>query len=312
MKQFFSLLFSAIMFVNASAQTITPAQEFIINPYQNSPSNSGFNGNHEVFVGGLYHIVGMAGSPINVGANYNGIIKGNSGIGAKLEFEKFGAFRNINFDASYAYHLKFATVHRLSLGLAFKLNQTSIDFSNSNSDPLNDAQLMSSELKSGVAFNAAFGLTYGWKNFMLSAAMQNIVPTKKDSKLTLYSIPQTLRFYLHYDAKINRKFAIKPVVLVDYTFNSAINFHGIISLKYANRVWLNVGYGANNLISAGLGVLVVERLTLQYTFQHALGGIIKTSAGNHQLCLGVAFGKIKSGSNSVFRKLSKSPYHDWE
>ncbi len=311
MKQFYTLFFFMIIWVSSKSQTITLAQEFVINPYQNSPSNSGFTGNHEVFVGGLYHIVGVSGSPLNVSANYNGIIKGNSGIGAKLDFEKFGAFQNINAAVSYAYHLKLANVHRLSLGLAFQLHQTSINFANSNSDPLNDAQLASNELNSGVGFNAAFGLTYGWKQFMFSAAINNLIPTKKN-KLNLYSTPQHLRFYLHYDIAINRKFSIKPVVLVDYTFNSAINYHGIISLKYANRVWLNVGYGANNLISAGLGALITERLSLQYTFQYALGGIIKTSAGNHQLCLGIAFGKIKSNSGSVFRKLSKSPYHDWE
>jgi|GEM_PF-6597231 type IX secretion system PorP/SprF family membrane protein len=311
MKHFITLFLLVAVLICSKAQNVTPAQEFIINSYQVSPSNSGFSGNHEVFVGGLYHIIGISGSPINVGANYNGIIKGNSGIGAKLNFEKFGAFQNVNADVSYAYHLKLANAHRLSLGLAFQLNQTSINYANSNSDPLNDAQLASNELKSGIGFNAAFGVTYNWKQFMFSAAINNLIPTKKN-KLSLTSTPQHLRFYLHYNININRKFTIKPVVLVDYTFNSAINYHGIVSLKYANRIWLNVGYGANNLLSVGLGALLIERLSLQYTFQHALGGIIKTSAGNHQLCLGIAFGKLKSNSSSVFKKLSKSPYHDWE
>jgi hypothetical protein len=133
----------------SKAQNVTPAQEFIINSYQVLLQIAGFRESRGV-CGWLYHIIGISGSPINVGANYNGIIKGNSGIGAKLNFEKFGAFQNVNADVSYAYHLKLANAHRLSLGLAFQLNQTSINYANSNSDPLNDAQLASNELKSGL------------------------------------------------------------------------------------------------------------------------------------------------------------------
>lgn len=312
MHKIYSLVLVLFAASNAESQFVNTFSEFLVNPYAISPSNSGLNGNHEVFVNGLYHMAGVPGSPISVSANYNGILKGNSGFGTKLNFEKFGAFRNIKLDASYAYHLKIAQLHKLSLGLAFQMNQNSVNYANSNANPELDPALTSGNLRLGAVFNAGFGVSYTFKSFLLSAAIDNIIPYKRNNSLTIYSTVQTIRVGLSYDYAINRKWAIKPILVLEQTLNVSTNYSIILSARYANRVWLNVGYGAQNIFGFGLGSLIAQRLVLQYTFRYAAGGIVKSSAGNHELTLGILFGKVQSNSTSSFKKITKSPYHDWE
>ena len=84
MQKIVTLIFFVVAALNANAQFINTYHEYLVNPYAISPSNSGFNGNHEVFVGGLYHMVGVPGSPVSVSANYNGILKGNSGLTSQM------------------------------------------------------------------------------------------------------------------------------------------------------------------------------------------------------------------------------------
>lgn len=310
-KILFSLILGFIFQGQINAQEILD-NEFVVNPYIISPSNSGYNGSHELFVGALVHFAGVPNAPISAKANYNGILKGNSGIGAQLKFDKFGAFNNFNFNLSYAYHLQLAA-HRLSLGLAFEANQTSLNFYGSNSDPLNDAGLNSDALKSGVTFNAGVGVTYAFKGLMLSVAMPRIVPNKM-SKLTLYSQGQMLRYYAAYNFNINHAWSLKPYIVIDHYLVSRIVYEGLISVKYKNLVWLNLGYGNDYTISGGLGVLAGKRITAQYTFKYTPNGIYKGSAGGHELTLGFLIGKNNNKylNHSTFNTNSKAPYYDWE
>ena len=288
--------------------------EFTINPYSLSPSYSGFNGNHEIFGGYINHFSGVKGAPNSAWANYNGIVKGNLGMGADVRYEKFGAFRNIKAAITAAYHLKIASEHKVSVGIGLSVTQASLDFSNSNSDPLNDAQLNSDGIKNGVNINASFGITYAFKKFNLTVAVPSLIPLKANNKLFLYSQPLQIRAHAMYDIVINRQWSVKPQVVLDYVLKAPVNYAAVVGVKYNNMVWLNLGYGAQNIISTGLGTLIGQRFALQYTFKYGLSGIAKAPYGNHEICLGLLVGKIKTThiNSSIFSKKSKSPYHEWE
>ena len=315
MKKIYAFVFLLAMMQMAWSQnSLLRDNEFVINPYVLSPSYSGFNTNHEIFASYINHFTGVKGSPNSAWVNYNGIVKGNLGLGASVRYEKFGAFRNIRGDITTAYHLKISNDHKLSIGLGLSVTQTSIDFSNSNSDPINDATLNTSETKSGIGFNASFGITYAWKKLNIAVSAPGFVPLKKGGKLFLYSQPIQLRVYAAYDIAINRQWSIKPQFVMDYVLKAPINFNAVVGVKYDNMLWLNLGYGAQSIISAGLGTLISQRFTLQYTFKYGLSGIAKSPFGSHEICLGVLVGKVKPTSinSSIFLKKSKSPYHEWE
>jgi type IX secretion system PorP/SprF family membrane protein len=315
MKKLYPLVILLVAATVAVAQnSFLRDNEFVINPYPLSPSYSGFNNNHEIFASYINHFSGVAGSPNSVWVNYNGIVKGNFGIGASVRYERYGAFRNIRADITTAYHLKIATDHKLSIGLGLSVTQASLDFSNSNSDPLNDAGLNNAETKNGIGLNASFGITYAWKKFNLTVAAPGIIPMKADGKLFLSSQPIHIRAHTSYDIAINRQWSVKPQFVLDYILHAPINYNGIVSVKYDNLLWLNLGYGAQSIISTGLGTLIGQRFTFQYTFKYGLSGIAKSPYGNHEICLGVLVGKIKPShiNNSIFSKKSKSPYHEWE
>lgn len=311
MKKIYTVLFCITGYL-LQAQ-ILQSNEIVVNPFTISPANTGYNGNHELFIGALNHFAALPGAPVNVNANYNGIIKSNAGIGAQFGFEKFGAFSNFRLNISAAYHLKIASAHRVSIGLSASINQTTLNFSGSNSDPLNDAQLNSDTKTSGLGYNAGFGITYATKGLMLCIAMPYILENKK-SKLTPYTQGQMLRYYLSYDININKTWSVKPQVLFDHYLVARFVYTGLVSVKYNNRVWLNLGYSNDFVISAGLGVLIGERFTAQYTFKYSPSGIYKSTVGGHELILGVLIGKNQKQflSHSIFRTSSKSPYHDWE
>lgn len=312
MKNIYAFILAFVCIKSLFAQTIQN-NEFAINPFIISPSNTGYNSNHELFIGAMNHFAGLPGSPINALVNYNGEIKNHMGLGAQFGFEKFGAFRNFRFNVSYAYHIKMAAAHRLSVGISASANQTSINFSESNSDPVNDPEINSDKVKSGAAFNAGFGITYATKGLMLSICMPYILENKK-SKLTPYTQGPMLRYYLAYNIQVNKSWSIKPQVLFDHYLPTRFIYTGLVTVKYNNRVWLNVGYSNDLTLSGGLGLLIGERFTAQYTFKHSPSGIYKNTAGSHELILGILIGKNKKQflNHSIFGNTTKSPYHDWE
>jgi len=315
MKKIGLLFFLFMVFkFGLAQQSILRDNEFTLNPFVVSPSQAGANGSHEIFLNYANHFTGLRQSPNSAWVNYNGVVKKNFGLGSGLRFEQAGAFRRIRFDFAAAYHLKIGTNQKLSFGLGFNVTQLALDFSNSNSDPLNDLGLNSSNLRNGLALNATFGISYAWKNLLIAVSAPSIIPMKKQGSLFLVSENIHIRAFSSYNIIINRKWALKPQVIVDYIINAPINYCGVVGLKYNNIVWLNLGYGAQSILNAGLGTLIANRVTLQYTFKYGLSGIAQSNLGNHEICLGVVLGALKKDqfSNSIFNEKSKTPYHDWE
>lgn len=314
-KIYTALLFTFLLakFSHAQSSSLRD-QEFIINPYSISPAYSGFNTNHEIFVNYINHFSGTKGAPYSAWANYNGIVKSNLGLGASLRFEKFGAFRNIRVDVSTAYHLKIGADQKVSVGIGVSVTQTNLDFNNSNSDPINDPSLNSDNVKNGMGINASFGISYAWRKLNIGIAAPAIIPMKMNGKSILYSQPIHARVYAAYEMMINRKFAVKPAFVLDYILHSPINYNAVITVKYDNLLFVNVGFGAQNIFSGGVGVIIAQRFTGQYTFKYGLNGIANSTYGSHEICIGILVGKIKNAttSNSIFGKKNKSPYHDWE
>ena len=313
MKKIYVLLFFFSLKVVVYGQGNFQGQEFIINPFGLSPSNTGLNGDHEMFAGFSSRYTGVNGAPVNVWADYNGIVKSNSGLGVMIDYERFGAFRNVRANLSYAYHLLLAKKHRLSLGLSFSLNQTQLDFTNSNSDPGSDPILLNADVKSGIAFNAGVGVTYSYKGFTASVAMPFMINNKRTDVYTLYSQPQSLRYAAAYDIVINTNWDIKPAAVINQQFQAPVNYTAVISTRFKQLVWLNLSYSAQSMLGAGVGAVITGRVTFQYTFQYSTEGIVRASTGNHELVLGVLLGKVKEASNnSVFKTSRQNPYYEWQ
>lgn len=313
-KIYLLISFLVIGFSAQSQNSIIRDNELAINPYPVSPSYSGYHTQHEFFASYINHFAGIAGAPNSAWANYNGYLSKGFGIGGGFRFDQAGAIRKYRIDISAAYHAKIGNGHKFSAGWGINISTLSIDFSNSNADPINDPQLNSQTLQNGLAFNAAVGLTYTYKTFGLTIAAPSVVPLSKSGNLLLLTQPLHLRAHTFYDIKVGRKISIKPQVALDYILKSPINYNALVSVKYANMVWVNVGYGAQNIISASLGTCISGRFTIQYTFKHGFNDLSSRGFGSHEICMGVLIGKPHHAVNntSTFIKTSKIPYHDWE
>lgn len=315
MSKIYPLLF--ILFASHAAisqNAIIRDNELVVNPYPVSPSYTGYQAQHEFFASYINHFAGVAGAPNSAWANYNGHLTKGFGIGVSFRFDQAGAIRKYRVDISAAYHAKIGNGHKLSAGWGVNVSTISIDFSNSNSDPINDPQLNSQTLQNGLAFNANLGLTYTYKTFGITIAAPALIPMAKSGNLFLLTQPLHLRAHSFYDIRVGRKLSIKPQVALDYILKSPINYNAIVSVKYANLVWVNAGFGAQNIISAGLGTCISGRFSIQYTFKHGLNTLSNKGFGSHEICMGVLIGKPNNSSNntSTFIKTSKIPYHDWE
>jgi type IX secretion system PorP/SprF family membrane protein len=313
-KCYLTILLALSIHCVFAQQSLIVDNEFVINPYVISPSYSGFNGSHEVFANYINHFTGTNGAPSSEWADYNGLLKKNFGIGASLRYEQAGAFRTVRADLSFAYHLHVGGGQRLSIGLGVTLMQNSLNFNGSNADPMDDFVLNSSNTKSGLGLNASFGITYAWRKLNITLAAPGIIPMQMNDKLFIYSQPMHLRAHVSYDIAIDRLWSLKPQILVDYVFHAPINYCGVLSVRYNNLLWLNLGIGAQSILSGGLGILIGERFAVQYTFKDAFSGVAASPYGSHEICLGILIGKVKTQSvnNSIFSKKYKSPYHEWE
>lgn len=226
----------------------------------------------------------------------------NVALGGMVISDKTGLISTNTGYLTFAYHIKLNKKTKIGLGLSGGLKQYTVRLYDVKAYDKADEYLAGSSTLNANTFDANAGLyLYGERFFMGLSSMNmlnnKIISNHPDGRLVphYYGV-------IGYNIKLNKDFAFQPSVLVKYnnkklfgqyrvTLPVQMEYTGKISFK--NMVWIGANYRAGDAVSAMLGVTVIKKLNIAYSYDYSLSTIKKYNQGSHEICLNYNFIKKK-------------------
>ena len=128
------------------------------NQFLYNPARTGFNDSPEAYFIYRKQWIDFDGAPETRALSFDMPVK-KAGVGAYVFNDISDIFNRWGGYFSYAYHLKFNDMHKLSLGLAAGIQQLRIDVDNISVKQIDDPVLMN-DLRKGTSFDGSAGIHY--------------------------------------------------------------------------------------------------------------------------------------------------------
>jgi type IX secretion system PorP/SprF family membrane protein len=302
LMRLFKILFLIFSAIQAFGQQTVQYSMYMLNPYHYNTAYSGLDESLSLTVVFRKQWTGFNGSPI--GGNFNvhlPIEYLNSGFGLAIEFDKIGAYENLQGKFSYNYIIDLNTNYKLSLGGAFRYLQRSVngellrapdgDYENGAILSHNDNLIPFSKVSSN-AFTCDAGIYLKSNNLDLGMAIQHLTnPTiKLDANVFMQQFfIRNFIFNFSYLIEINELFSLKPTLLLKTDFIKVQPELGII-FDYRNNIFGGIslrGYDEKSLdafmIMAGLKI--ANKFTLAYAYDIGISGLNNFHSGSHEIIL---------------------------
>lgn len=222
------------------------------------------------------------------------------GVGMQIVSDKTGNFNRFSAAASYAYHVGLSPTTNISAGFAAGITTTRIngnyDF---GTDPIDPAVggVLAQDLKK-VKPDLAAGIWVYGKHFFLGLSGQQIIPQKIsyasnplatiDGKLVPHVfITGGRRFILSDDI------SVLPSVMIKYIKGEfKNNYQAELNTKFQYRdlLWVGGSYRQFDGYAAMLGVNVLNKFSIGYSYDFTDSPLRTYSRGTHELLIGLAIG----------------------
>ncbi len=213
-------------------------------------------------------------------------------IGIQAMHDKIGFTSMNNLALSYTYSVEIAKNQLLNLGLAGKVQDIFYDMNEANTETIGDPAILNGLSKRNY-FNADFGFEYVARDFMVGAAVQNLVSLFNEDQNMLTN---TNFFYALYGKKT--KALIRMNYGVCYIQNenlSQFEFNLSSYLNFNNRpdiLQLGLVYRTKSELAALFSIGLGKNIRLAYSYDFFIGDISRSSIGSHELMLLWKFRKI--------------------
>ncbi|MEI6020888.1 MAG: type IX secretion system membrane protein PorP/SprF [Bacteroidota bacterium] len=299
MKKYISILF--LLFVEFSiAQQLPQFSQYMLNEMAVNPAMAGKDDFSEVRSINRHQWVGITDAPRTYMLTLQGPIKNkNMGVGMNLFTDVVGPTRRTGLNFSYAYHLKINKETNLSMALTAGILQWGIDGNKISLHDEGDQQLYTNYQTTLVPDFGA-GIYYYKKKvyyFGLSVPQLYNAPIKlyegayKNSRLvTQFNISGGYIF------KLNDDFSVEPSFLFKYERPAPAKLDIGARAIYKSQVWIGATYRSQTAVSAMLGYMFDDYLTIGYAYDVSTGRIKKYAAGTHEILLGIKFSKKQAGT----------------
>lgn len=301
MKRLNYILFGCfLLLLTTKSWAQQPAQYsmYMLNKYA---YNNAYNGLDEsLSITGVFRKqwVGFPGSPLNVNFNAHLPIEYiSSGVGLGFEYDAIGAYQNLSIRGSYSYILDLGESGKLSLGLAGRFLQKSLDGSKlltpegnyelgiDHNDP---AVPIANE--TGMSFSMDAAAYYKHKFFEIGVAAINLTqPTL--SLATDASVVYNRAYFLSASGniKLTDKFYLHPSFLLKTDF---VKFQPEIAviLKWNNNIFGGVAFrGYDNTSTDAVvfivGMQITKNIMLAYSYDLSVGSLQSYNSGSHEVVL---------------------------
>ncbi len=292
MKKLYVLVFLVLMFRVGLAQQTPYMSNYLSNRFVDNPAYAGVSDNACASLFVKSYFIGFAEK--NPGTQFMSYTSKVSdyGIGLALMNDYFGSMRNTSFRFAYAYHLKLNDDYSLSMALAPKIAQFSMNQSEYVYFDMSD-DAISGISESKLYFDADFGVALYSDQLIAGLGVKQLFQpnlslggnTSKENKLY-----REIFLHADYQFELSEDFMIQP--FARFAYSEADLFYEIGSrFQLKDLVWIGATYKSYPALSVMFGV-DYKMIQFGYAYDYNLQFVSGYSSGTHEIVLNYCFGSF--------------------
>lgn len=328
----FTIIFS-IGLIHASAQSKPQLSQYILNPYILNPAFAGIENYNDLKFSYRKQWVGLDGAPTTIYATFHAPIakkdlknsattlygndeaskhkkqywsdykasKAHSGIGIQIFNDAIGPFNNFSVMGSYSYHLGISPKINMAFGLSAGVKITSLNidklfFGNSTTQ---DPAIFYTNKIDKYNMDADAGLLFYSARFYIGLSALSLIPQNLSFADNFVVSDKVSRpnHYLSagYRFPLNDELNLLPSLRFRYLSPEPIQTDFNAKLQYRDLIWVGLGYRSNYGVIGMVGINVMSKFTISYSYDYTTTQINTISNGSHEVVIGFAF---KNGRKS--------------
>ncbi len=222
-------------------------------------------------------------------AKRNHYLSARHGLGATVNYDQIGAFKQISLMMAYAGHFNFSKDERLSLGLALGATQLAFDLDKAKplfADPRINGSAV--ELKP----TATFGAWWNGKNYYAGLSLYQLVPQKwktigSDAKSSIHGMVNG-----GFRQPLNQEWTLLPSLYVGFTKAAPVDLQLQVLFDYKSRFTTGIGYRNTDAIIGFLGFRFEERWRVSYSYDFILSALRPGTFHTHEITIGFSPCKV--------------------
>jgi type IX secretion system PorP/SprF family membrane protein len=282
------------------AQQLPQYSQYMLNELAINPAVAGRDDFAEVRSNSRHQWAGITDAPRTYILTLHGPIQQkNMGIGMNLYTDIVGPTRRTGLSFSYAYHLKLTETYNLSMGLSAGLLQWGIDGNKITLREEGDTQLLTTYQTTYVPdFGTGFYF-YEKNRFYLGLS----IPQIHQAPLRLYPgtyknsrLSTQINLNGAYLFDIDNYFAVEPSFLLKYEYPAPVKVDVGARCIYKKQVWLGLVYRHRDAVSAIIGYMYDDYLSIGYSYDFTTTDVRSYTSGTHELMLGLRFSRPQASA----------------
>lgn len=266
--------------------------QYLFNPFAINPAYAGSRNSYSAVLLHRSQWVGIEGAPRTQSlAVHAPVNKVNFAWGVNFSHDQLGPSRNVLAGVTGAYHLKFKE-SKLAFGLRAGVFNTVMNRSLFNFKDTGD-QFDVGGTESSLVPSFDFGIYYYKTRFFAGLSLNHI----SKHKFTFDDFPTNDDMFLRthlmlgsgYVFEFNRKFILKPSILIKYVEGAPVNTDLNISALFYKRFWLGISFRNNSSINFLTDINVTDYMRLGYAYDLSINALSSYTKGTHEVFIGFDF-----------------------
>lgn len=278
---------------------------YLLNNYAYNPAVAGARPYTQANIYYRNQWVGFEDAPKTYLISLYGPLKKAKGValGGMVISDKAGLITTNTGYLTFAYHVKVSKKLKFGMGLSGGLKQYTVRLYDVRAYDKGDQYLEGSSTLNANVFDANAGLYLYGERFFLGLSSMNMLNNKITWKDPTGKLVPHYYAVMGYNIKLNKDFALQPSVMYKYLpipKNVGLGKRAEIGqldytlkLSYKNMVWIGGNYRTDDAVSCMVGVTVIKKLNIAYSYDYSLSAIKKYNVGSHEICLNYNFIKKK-------------------
>ncbi len=292
-KKLFIVMLCIVVFKNTKAQQLPQYSQYMLNDLAINPATSGKDEFADIRSNNRYQWIGITDAPRTYMLTISAPFKNrHHGWGTHVYTDVVGPTRRVGIKMSYAYHIKLAKKTRMSLGLSAGLQQWGIDGSKITLHDAGDDYLLT-QYQTKLLPDFGAGIYVHNDKWYLGLSL----PQLYQSPIKLYSDNNTADLVTHfllngaYKINVGEKFKVEPSFMLKYANPTPVMIDGGLRVIFKDQIWLGTTYRHNDAVSALVGFMYKNYLSIGYSYDFTTSNLKKYSTGTHELMLGIRFSR---------------------
>lgn len=298
MKKPINYIVAMLLFVGASsllAQQQSLYTNYLLNSYA---YNAGVVGSQSYMQANMFYRnqwTGFEGAPKTYLISMYGPMKKmkNAGLGGMIMADKTGLISTNTGYLTFAYHVKINKKTKLGLGISAGLKQYKVRLYDVRAYDQGD-ELLTGNLLTANSIDANAGLYLHGPNLFVGLSSMNMLNNKIRWKNPQGRLSPHYYGVIGYNYVIKKDYAIQPSVLVKFTDPVPVQMEYSLKFTYKDWIWLGGTYREKDAFGTMVGVTLIKKINVAYSYDFSLSTIKKYQQGSHEICLSYYFIKKKS------------------